>query len=88
MVESVGKMGDALGVVWALFEDESGQLTFLALCLLAALALATAYRCALATRPAMEEKLSSVVGVGAAITLVFAGVGVFFVIQAISTAMG
>lgn len=88
MVETVEKIGDWLGVVWALFEDESGNLTLLALLLLAGLALATAWRCARATRPALEAQLSSVVAAGSAITLVFTGVGVYFLVRAAGALLG
>lgn len=92
MVEQVGKIGDALGVVWAFFQDESGQLTLLASVLLATLALATAYRCFAAMRPALgagkEEKLSNVVAVGSAMTAIFAAVGLFFLVQVASRVMG
>lgn len=81
LVETVGKIGDSLGMVWALFQDESGQLTLPAMILLAGIALATAYRCAQETLPAREENHSSVLAVGSAITLVFSGVGIFFLVQ-------
>jgi hypothetical protein len=88
MVETFQKLGDAFGVVWALFEDESGQLTLPALLLLATLALATAARCAYATLPAREAKLGSVVAVGSGISLVFGLVGLYFVAQIVSAAVG
>ena len=88
MVETFQKIGDALGVVWAFFEDESGQLTVLAMLLLAALALATATRCAYATLPAREAKLASVVAVGSGITLVFGLVGLYFLGQVVSVVIG
>ncbi len=88
MVEKFQKIGDALGVVWSFFEDESGQLTLLAMLLLAAFAFATATRCAYATLPAREAKLGSVVAVGSGITLVFAGVGLYFLVQVVSVVAG
>lgn len=88
LVTTVGKIGDSLGVVWALFQDEAGQLTVLAMTLLAGLALATAYRCAMATLPAREGNFSTVLAVGSAITLIFSGVGLFFVIQIFTTVAG
>ncbi len=88
MVENVEKIGDALGVVWALFENEAGELTVLASILLAALALVTAFRCARATLPAVEQQFPNVVAVGSAITLVFVGVGLFFLFQAATAAFG
>ncbi len=88
MVEKFQKIGDALGVVWSFFEDESGQLTLLAMLLLAALAFATAARCAYATLPAREAKLGSVVAVGSGITLVFTGVGLYFLVQVVSVVAG
>ena len=88
MVETVKEIGDALGVVWAFFQDESGQLTLLACLLLAALALSTAFRCYQAMKPAFEEKLSSVIAAGSAVTGVFGLVGLFFLIQAASRITG
>jgi hypothetical protein len=88
MVETVEKIGDVFGVVWALFEHESGQLTLLAMSCLALLALATAYRCARATLPAMDGNHTMVIAVGSAITAVFAGVGLFFVVQIIASLVG
>ena len=82
MVEKVKEFGDALGVVWAFFQDESGQLTLLACLFLAGLALATAYRCFQAMKPAIEEKLPSVIVAGSAVTFVFSFVGIFFLVQA------
>lgn len=88
MVQTFQKIGDALGIAWALFEDESGQLTAPAMLLLAVLALATAARCAYATLPAREAKLGNVVAIGAGITLVFGLVGLYFLLQAISVVIG
>ena len=88
MVETIERIGDLLGQVWALFEHESGELTLLALLLLSALALGTAYRCAMATLPARREALSSVVAAGSAITAIFAAVGLFFLIRAASVLLG
>lgn len=88
IVERVEKLGDALGVVWAFFQDESGELTVLASLLLAALALVTALRCFQAMKPALEQKLASVIGVGSAITAVFTFVGVFFLAQAANRLFG
>ncbi len=85
MVENVEKIGDAFGVVWAFFQDESGQLTLLASLLLASLALVTAYRCFRALQPAFEEKLTLVMGIGSAITAVFSFVGIFFLYQAVGS---
>lgn len=82
MVETVERIGDALGVVWAYFEDESGELTAVAALALAALAVVTAWRCFQAMRPALETRQSNVVAVGSAITAVFAAVGLFFLVQA------
>ena len=82
MVENVEKIGDAFGVIWAFFQDESGQLTILASLLLATLALVTAYRCFRAMQPAFAEKLTLVMAIGSAITAVFGAVGAFFLIQA------
>ena len=84
MVETFKGIGDALGIVWALFEDESGRLTVQAMLLLAALALATAAQCARATLPAREVKLGNVTLIGSGIPLVFGLVGVYFLIQVIS----
>ena len=81
MVETIEQIGDLLGTVWALFEQESGELTVLALTLLAGLALLTAFRCFQALRPAIDADLKSVVAAGSAITLVFVGVGAFFLIR-------
>jgi len=81
MVETFQKIGDGLGVVWSLFEDQSGQLTVPAMLLLAALAFATAARSAFATLPALEAKLGSVVAIGSGITVVFGLVGLYFVVQ-------
>jgi hypothetical protein len=88
MVETFEKIGDALGLVWALFEDETGQLTLPAMLLLAALAFATAARCAYATLPAREGKFGNVVGIGSGITLVFGLVGLYFLAQVVSVAAG
>jgi intracellular septation protein A len=83
MVENMEKIGDAIGVLWAFFQDESGQLTILACLLMAALSLMTAYRCFTAMQPAFEDKLSTVVAVGSAMIAVFGGVGLFFLVQAV-----
>ena len=82
MVETVEKIGDALGVVWAFFENESGELTLLASLLLAALALVIAYRCFQAMQPAIAEGHGNVVAIGSTITAVFAAVAAFFLFQA------
>jgi hypothetical protein len=87
MVEMFQQIGDALGVVWAYFEDESGQLTIPAMLLLAGLALAIAARCALATLPAKQAGLSSVVAFGASVTLVFGLVGLYFLAQVASAGL-
>jgi len=84
MVETVKEIGDALGVLWAFFQDESGQLTLPACLFLAGIALATAYRCFQAMKPAVEEKLPSVIAAGSLVTFVFSFVGVFFLVQAAS----
>jgi hypothetical protein len=84
MVEKVKEFGDFLGVVWAFFQDESGQLTLLVCLFLAGLALATAYRCFQAMKPAIEEKLPSVLVAGSVVTFVFSFVGIFFLVQAAS----
>ncbi len=81
MVETIEQIGDALGVVWALFENEAGELTLAANILLAVCALATAYRCFQAMRPALEAKLAPVIAIGSAITAVFAAVGGYFLVQ-------
>ena len=83
MVETVERIGDALGVVWGFFEDETGDLTLLANLLLMGLALATAIRCFRAMQPALEQKHSSVVAIGSAMTAVFTGVGAFFLYSAL-----
>ena len=88
MVEMFQQLGDALGVVWAFFEDESGQLTVPALLLLAAFALATAARCAAATLPARRARLSSVVAFGGSVTAVFGLVGVYFLARAVAVGLG
>ncbi len=88
MVETFQKIGDALGHVWALFEDESGNLTLPALLFLAALALATAARCAYATLPARDAKLGGVVVIGSGMTLVFSLVGLYFLSQMVSVGFG
>ena len=85
IVENVGKIGDAFSVIWAFFQDESGQLTILATLLLATLALVTAYRCFRAMQPAFAEKLTLVMAIGSTITAVFGAVGAFFLIQAASS---
>ena len=87
MVEMFQQIGDALGVAWAYFEDESGQLTVPAMLLLAGLALATAARCAMATLPARQAGLSSVVAFGASVTLVFGLVGLYFLAQVASVGL-
>ncbi len=88
-VESIRSAGDALGVVWGYFEDEAtGDLTVLASLLLAALALFTAFRCYQAMKPAIEQNLSRVVGVGSGMAAVFVAVGLFFLVQAVSRAVG
>lgn len=83
MVDMVEKIGDAFGVVWALFQDETGQLTLPALLLLAALALATAARCGMATLPAREAKMTTALAVGSGFTLIFGLVGVYFLVQVV-----
>lgn len=88
IVEIFRQLGDAMGVVWALFQDESGELTVLAMVLLSAMSWATAARCVMATLPAREAKLSNVVAIGSGISLVFGLVGVYFLIQIVSVAFG
>ena len=87
MVDTFEKIGDALGLVWALFEDESGQLTLPAMVLLAALAFAIATRCVFAILPAKEANFGNVVGVGSGIALVVGLDGVYFGYQIISVAL-
>ena len=83
LVDDIKAFGDQLGDVWALFENEqTGDLTVLASVLLAALALATAWRCYQAMRPAMDRGVSNVVAVGSGMAAVFVGVGLFFLVQA------
>jgi len=79
-MEFFRELGNRTGALWAYFEDaESGDLTMLGALILAAFAIATAARCFHALRPALgEARLAGVVGVGAAITAVFGGVGLFF----------
>jgi hypothetical protein len=84
MVETVKEIGDALGVLWAFFQDESGQLTLSACLFLAGIALSTAYRCFQAMKPAVEEKLPSVIAAGSLVTFVFSFFGIFFLVQAAS----
>ena len=88
MVENMGKLGDAIGILWAFFQDETGQLTLVACLLLAALSLATAYRCFLAMQPALAEKLSNVIAISSAMIAVFGGVGLFFLMQAAGLIIG
>jgi hypothetical protein len=88
MVETVEKIGDAFGVAWALFEHESGELTILAMSLLASVALATAFRCAQATLPARDGNHTTVLAIGSAITAIFSGVGIFFVVQILAALAG
>ena len=88
MVENMGKLGDIIGKLWAFFQDETGQLTVVACLLLAALSLTTAYRCFLAMKPALEEKISNVIVIGSAMIAVFGGVGLFFMIQAAGLIIG
>ena len=84
LVESIKSLGDQLGVLWAFFEDaETGDLTALASVLLAALALATAFRCYQAFKPALERGHSNVVAIGSGMAVVFVAVGLFFLFQAL-----
>jgi len=84
LVETIKSFGDQLGGVWAFFEDgETGDLTALASVLLALLALATAFRCYQAFKPAMERGHSNVVAIGGGMAAVFLGVGIFFLVQAV-----
>lgn len=88
MVETFEKIGDALGVVWAFFESESGDLTVFGCLLLATLAGATAFQCFRAMQPAFDEKLTNVVAIGSAMAATFAAVGVFFLYRAIAALTG
>lgn len=84
LVDTIESLGDRLGAVWALFEDDAtGDLTALASVLLAALALATAFRCYQAFKPALERGHTQVVAIGSAFAAIFAAVGMFFVFQAL-----
>ena len=84
MVETIETLGNQLGMIWAFFEnEETGDLTLLASLLLAALALATAFRCYQALKPALERGHSNVVAVGSGMAAVFVAVGLFFLLQAL-----
>lgn len=87
-MEFFQQLGDRTGAVWAYFQDaETGDLTLLGALLLAGLALATAYRCIRAIRPAFgDESFGSVVAVGGTIAAVFGAVGVYFLYVAIGAA--
>ena len=84
MVENVNRIGEALGVAWSFFQNEAGELTVGACLLLAAIAFVTAYRSSRPIRPALSQELWQVVAVSAGVALVFGGVGLFFLVKALS----